>query len=72
MTQNLGRLPIVSDTTRSWSVVENPFGEEPEVAGWAVSMFDPVTREHSVESDIFATREEAVQELADIFAAEAA
>lgn len=63
MSQNWNRLPIVSDTTRSWSVVRNPYGDEPDVAGWAVSCFDPVTREHTIESDIFATQEEAQAEL---------
>lgn len=28
--QNFGRLPIISDTTRRYGVVENPFGNEPE------------------------------------------
>jgi len=63
MSQNIGRLPVVSDTTRSWSIASNPYGDEPEVAGFAVSCFCPVTREHTIESDIFATAEEARAEL---------
>lgn len=67
MSQNIGRLPIIGDTTRSWSVVKNPYGDDPQVAGYAISCYDPVTGEHTIESDLFETSREAKNALDRIF-----
>lgn len=60
--QNLGRLPIISDTTRSYTVVENSYGSEPEdieiAGGFYVAEHCPV-RGNSIISDGYATAEEA-------------
>lgn len=59
MSQNIGRLPILGSTTRSWSVAENPFGDHECVSGFYAACFDPVTSEHTIESDGFETAVDA-------------
>lgn len=66
MTQNIGRLPIVSDTASVWSVAENPYGDDPQGAGFAASRYSPITREHTIESPLFATRAEASEWIAQM------
>lgn len=48
--QNFGRLPIIDQTAPlyTYSVVENPFGDEPECAGFYVSVFSAITRGHDL------------------------
>ena len=59
MSQNAGRQPIIDDATRSYSIACNPYGDEPEHAGFHVSCFDPVTGEHSLVGELHPTEEEA-------------
>lgn len=53
------RSPIISDTTRSVYVVRNPFGDEPQGAGWYVAVDCPVSGREVLPFPARATREEA-------------
>lgn len=59
------RLPIVSDTTRAYTVVDNPFGDEPCAAGFYVSESCPVNG-NSIVAGPYEYRCEAVAALAEI------
>lgn len=53
------RAPIISDTTRTVTVVRNPFGDEPEVAGYFVAEHCPVNGPSILPFPGRETREEA-------------
>lgn len=60
-------LPII-DTTRSYMVAVNPFGDEPEVAGFYVACFDPLDGPEILPLPGRETREEAEADLAHFLA----
>ena len=65
MSQNIGRLPILDSTTPSWSVAENPFGDDELVAGYVPVCFDPVTNEHIFAPFSYSLHSEAAKWIED-------
>lgn len=59
------RLPIISDTTRAYTVVENPYGDDPQAAGFYVAESCPVKGE-SLVCGPYEYRCEAVAAMAEI------
>lgn len=59
------RKPII-DPTKTWGIAENPFGDEPEVAGWVVWCYDPITENKTIMSEILDTKAQAEAELRNI------
>lgn len=49
----------VIEPTKKWTIVKNPHGNEPGQQGYAVGCFDPVTEEHTIESDVYPERHQA-------------
>lgn len=62
--QNAGRLPIIDNPIKSWSIAVNPFGDEIEHAGFMVACYDPVTGETDLVGDLYPTRQQAEDFLA--------
>lgn len=62
------RLPII-DTTVTYSIAVNPFGDEPEVAGFYVASFDQLNGHEVLPFPGRETREEAEADLAAFLAA---
>lgn len=58
--QNAGRKPIIEDTTRSWTIAENPFGDDPQVCGFMVVCHDPVADGPELIGDLYPTHAQAV------------
>ena len=54
----MARLAVI-EPTKTWTIVKNPYGDEPENQGYAVGCFDPVTDEHTIESDVYPQRHQA-------------
>lgn len=64
MTQNLNRLPIVSDTSQRWEVAENPFGDGEEAGFYAVRHC-PVQRDFFFEGPGHDTKEDCAKWIED-------
>ena len=58
----MSRKPVI-DPTCTWGIVENPFGDEPQAAGWAVWCYDPVTGQKTITSEILESKQAAEDEL---------
>lgn len=65
--QNFNRLPIIDQSAplTTFTVEENVFGDEDEVAGWFIVEHSAIDNDTYILPDVYATKQEAFAALQD-------
>lgn len=71
MTQNAGRLPILENFSRSYSVAANCYGDDVEVAGYYIVCYNPIDNQNTIDAGPYETSAIAHAALADFLGFEA-